>query len=125
LHGLRSDAAYCVLGFTVNLTVIILLPPLAVSEYQDETDRLSGFFEDCCSLNPLAKTTTKDLYGAYEMWCEDNGEAPVRKNTFSKMLRERGFSNVRIGSMGSRGWQGLKLGKKMQTGPGEVYDILS
>jgi putative DNA primase/helicase len=97
----------------------------AVSEYQDETDRLSGFFEDCCSLNPLAKTTTKDLYSAYEMWCEDNGEAPVRKNTFTKMLRERGYESIRIGHGGARGWAGIKLGKKTQTGTGEVFDILT
>ncbi|WP_066633945.1 phage/plasmid primase, P4 family [Desulfolucanica intricata] len=97
----------------------------AVSEYQDETDRLSGFFEDCCSLNPQAKTTTKDLYSAYEMWCEDNGETPVKKNTFSKMLRERGYESIRIGHSGARGWSGIKLGKKTQTGTGEVFDILS
>jgi putative DNA primase/helicase len=97
----------------------------AVSEYQDETDRLSGFFEDCCSLNPLAKTTTKGLYSAYEMWCEDNGEAPVRKNTFTKMLRERGYESIRIGHEGARGWAGIKLGKKTQTGTGEVFDILT
>jgi len=97
----------------------------AVSEYQEETDRLGEFFEDCCSLNPLAKTTTRDLYSAYEMWCADNGETPVRKNTFSRMLRERGFARVRIGRTSDRGWQGIKLGKKTPPSTGEVFDILN
>jgi putative DNA primase/helicase len=97
----------------------------AVSEYQEETDRLGEFFEDCCSLNPLAKTTTRDLYSAYEMWCADNGEIPVRKISFSRMLGERGFSRVRIGTTGSRGWAGIKVAKKKESGPGEVFDILS
>lgn len=97
----------------------------AVNEYQEETDRLSGFFQDCCTLNPLAKVTTRELYSAYEMWCEDNGDTPVRKNTFAKMLSERGFLSVRIGSERARGWAGIKLGKKTQPGTGEVFDILS
>jgi hypothetical protein len=59
------------------------------------------------------------------MWCEDNGEAPVRKNTFTKMLRERGYESIRIGHAGARGWLGIKLGKKTQTGTGEVFDILN
>ena len=97
----------------------------AVNEYQEETDLLSGFFEDCCTLNPLAKATTRDLYSAYEMWCLDNGETPVRKNMFSRMLRERGFSSVRIGAKSARGWAGIKLGQKTQSGSGEVFDILN
>ena len=97
----------------------------AVNEYQEETDRLSGFFEDCCTLNPLAKATTRDLYSAYEMWCLDNGETPVRKIMFSRMLRERGFSSVRIGAKSARGWAGIKLGQKTQSGSGEVFDILN
>lgn len=91
----------------------------AVSDYQEETDRLSGFFEDCCEFMPQVKATTKELYSAYEMWCEDNGEAPVRKTTFAKMLSERGFSSVRIGPGGTRGWEGIKLGNKAQ------FDILA
>jgi putative DNA primase/helicase len=97
----------------------------AVNEYQEETDLLSGFFEDCCTLNPLAKATTRDLYSAYEMWCLDNGETPVRKIMFSRMLRERGFSSVRIGAKSARGWAGIKLGQKTQSGSGEVFDILN
>jgi putative DNA primase/helicase len=93
----------------------------AVNEYQEETDRLAEFFEDCCSLNPLAKTITRDLYSAYEMWCADNGEIPVRKITFSRMLGERGFARVQIGRTSERGWQGIKLGKNT----GEVFDILN
>jgi putative DNA primase/helicase len=81
----------------------------AVNEYQEETDRLSGFLEDCCLIDPEEKATTKALYTAYEWWCEENGDTPVRKTTFAKMLSERGFSSVRIGHGGARGWKGLSL----------------
>jgi hypothetical protein len=41
------------------------------------------------------------------------------------MLRERGYESIRIGHGGARGWAGIKLGKKTQTGTGEVFDILT
>ena len=99
----------------------------AIQEYQEETDRLSGFFEDCCTFNPLAKVTTKELYSAYEFWCDDNGEVPIKKHNFSKMLSERGFSSIRIGKEASRGWQGIRLGKRdfSTQDSGEIFEFLS
>lgn len=99
----------------------------AIQEYQEETDRLSGFFEDCCSLNPLGKAATKDLYEAYEFWCDDNGETPVRKHNFAKMLGERGFISIKVGKESARGWQGIRLGNRENRSeePGEIFEFLS
>jgi len=99
----------------------------AVQEYQDETDRLSEFFTDCCILNPLAKDTTKNLYETYRTWCDLNAEEPIRKHTFIKMLGERGLAPVRIGHSQARGWQGIKVGKNMAENSNEadIFDLLS
>ena len=54
-----------------------------------------------------AKATSKDLYSAYVSWCEENGEKPpFTKNKFGRMLGERGFKSVKVGTCR---WQGIGI----------------
>ena len=94
----------------------------AIQEYQDETDRLSDFFEEACIINPLARTSTADIYDSYLIWADLNHEEAVKKNTFSKMLGERGFVPVKVGPKSARGWQGIV--PKSQAKKTEVLDML-
>jgi putative DNA primase/helicase len=79
----------------------------ATDEYRDEMDVLSGFIDECCIINTIVKATAKDLYEAYEAWCEDNGESPIKKRTFGSKLKEKGFAPAKSG--GKRMWRGVGL----------------
>ena len=75
--------------------------------YREEMDVLADFLKDRCMEVSLAKTPSKDLYGAYTAWCEENGQKPVCSRTFGSGLRERGFKPIRFS--GLRGWEGIAL----------------
>ena len=44
----------------------------ATQEYRDEMDVLGEFLTDCCVLAPTRTARAKDLYAAYQKWCEEN-----------------------------------------------------
>jgi len=81
----------------------------ATREYKDEMDIISDFITDCCIEDKGYTVLSKDLYNAYKTWCEENGEYPLKKNTFSRRLGEKGYSQCRMGSSGAKGRKGLKL----------------
>ena len=41
--------------------------------------------------------------------CDENGDYPVKKNSFSRRMSEKGFVSSRMGQGGARGWRGVKL----------------
>jgi putative DNA primase/helicase len=53
------------------------------------------------------KTTSKDVYNAYRRWAEDNGHIPKGSKTLSRVLKEGGFKQVRMGSV--RGFEGIHV----------------
>jgi putative DNA primase/helicase len=79
----------------------------ATETYRDEMDPVGAFLEDCCDLDPTAKTSTHCLYTAFTAWCQDSGESVMHLKRFAMRLAERGFTKVRMGNR--RGWVGLKL----------------
>ena len=79
----------------------------ATEMYREESDPVGCFIEDCCEINPEAKTQARKLYEAFREWCEDSGELAMNKKRFGMRLEEREFKKTRIGNM--RGWLGLKL----------------
>ena len=81
----------------------------ATDSYREEMDALGEFLKDCCYQKAEAKVSSKQLYEAYSLWCQDNGQELVGQRAFSSALREKGFKPCRIGSRGSRGWAGLEL----------------
>ncbi|MGD6845206.1 phage/plasmid primase, P4 family [Bacillus infantis] len=89
----------------------------ATKQYRTEMDNLEGFLSECCTIEPAKKATTKDLWFTYEYWCRDNGEEndKLSKKAFLASLKEkmnaegRHFEQVRIGSNGDRGYQGIGM----------------
>jgi putative DNA primase/helicase len=79
----------------------------ATKAYRDEMDILADFVEECCIVDSTIQAAAKELYEAYEEWCEENGEAPIKKRTFGTKLKERGFIPAKSG--GRRMWRGLGL----------------
>lgn len=62
----------------------------ATQTYREEMDLLSLFLEECCEVG-TGMVPAGDLYDAYEKWCNKNGEQPVTKRTFGRMMGERGL----------------------------------
>ncbi len=81
----------------------------ATAAYRTEQDVFGTFLDDACLLKPELTVTAKDLYSAYQRWCEESGEKPMSQKAIGQRLTERGMTSVRIGHGGPRSWRGLAL----------------
>ena len=79
----------------------------ATASYRDEMDAFGGFLADACVAAPESSTAARDLFAAYQRWCDANGERPRSQKALANELRARGFASVR--NKRARGWQGLRL----------------
>ncbi len=84
--------------------------------YRLEVDRLAGFIEDCCILDPDGWTWSSVLIEEYESWAKAAGEKRMlRGKSFGDRLRARGCVLGRRpkGELGpQRGWQGISMQEK-------------
>lgn len=80
----------------------------ATDEYRESMDNLGMFIDECCVLDPNAKTPIKELYEAYNQWALDNGLHPMGNPQLRERLKERGFQQKRTGKLG-RFWAGIGL----------------
>jgi putative DNA primase/helicase len=80
----------------------------ATGKYRDEMDVIGEFIAECCSTGETLSATAKDLYAAYESFCEENGDRAVSKKLFGMKLEEKGFDSFR-GTRGVRTWIGISL----------------
>ena len=79
----------------------------ATASYREEMDRFGGFFDEICVLEKGATVTAKELYEAYQRWCEANGERARSKKALAMVFLERGFEAFR--TKRARCWRGLRL----------------
>ena len=79
----------------------------AVDEYRAETDIIGEFVDECCVVDPAAKTLFGDLYTAYENWLSKNGVYFPDKKEFAQALEEHGFTSSR--SKGKRYRSGIRI----------------
>jgi len=63
----------------------------ATNSYREESDIIAQFLEQRTTPCADGKVKAGDLYNAYKDWCEEEGESPVGKKTFSDRLQENGF----------------------------------
>jgi putative DNA primase/helicase len=79
----------------------------ATSEYQRESDPLSGFLDEACVIDSSASSPARDLYKAYRSWADQQGlsEREQLKNTafgrrmgdrFGKQHTERGAAYMGV-----------------------------
>lgn len=70
----------------------------ATQEYRDEQDPLRVFLSDC--LIPHAGSTVQAtrLYDLYGRWCSQNGYDPLKQAMFGRLVAERGFKKVKLGT---------------------------
>ena len=81
----------------------------ATEGYRQEQDVLAPFVADCCDLGPRYTVPVGALYDAYVGWCERNGEEPFKKDTFRRMLVDRGARKSREGHDNTPTWHGIRL----------------
>jgi putative DNA primase/helicase len=90
-----------------------LAPPkrvqAAIEEYRESEDQLGAFIADCCVLSSYAWAKSADLYAAFNVWAETNGEPAMSAKAFGQRLSERGFQRIPIGHNKDRGWKGIGL----------------
>ena len=101
----------------------------ATTGYREENDSIGTFLRDACITGITDyRSTAKELYNAYCLWCEDGGERPISQRKFGSRLRERGFAS-HIGTGNKTFWNGLGVRTdRMDTenvwqGIGKVIDM--
>lgn len=90
-----------------------LAPPPEVEslteEYRREQDPIKDFLEDCCYTGPGARASNAALLREYQEWAKKNGERPIGRKKFEKILAER-FEREQIpGEKNRRDWVGIGL----------------
>ena len=90
--------------------------PSAVKEasraYQEESDVVGRFIDECCQIDKSYKITKRDLYDFYKEWCEKNGERHQTSKKFGGLIKKRRQFNEKRGRVDDkvvRFWVGLKL----------------
>ena len=60
-----------------------------LEEFRRDSDKLGRFIEDRCTVESGAMVPTNELYGAYSVWCLENGHRTPSQSGFTSQLRER------------------------------------
>ena len=82
----------------------------ATADYRQEQDVIGAFLSDECEVDPKGECTKGELYDKYRLWCGNNGQRhPLTKLSFGRAIRERGYTETRIGKWRDKAWIGLKL----------------
>lgn len=88
----------------------------ATEAYQAESDALSQFLEDCCTVNPNATTKAGDLYKTYVKWAQEQGLSERERFTNNAFGRRMG--NKFTKSHGEHGTRYHGIGLLTKNGSG-------
>lgn len=81
----------------------------ATREYEEESDAVGPFIEECCEVGGGFCAPSGELWKAYEAWCDRIDETPLFRKDFGDSLDEKGFHKDRIGHGRNRVRKGLRL----------------
>jgi putative DNA primase/helicase len=79
----------------------------ATDEYRGEMDVIGNFIKECCVQQPGLTIRIRELFKAYQEWCEENNEHASSERFFGLRLKEMGFERSRTAE--ARFWSGLAL----------------
>jgi putative DNA primase/helicase len=79
----------------------------ATDEYRGEMDIIGNFIKECCIQSPGVSIRIRELFKAYQEWCEENNEHAVSERFLGLRLKEIGFEKTRTAD--ARFWSGLAL----------------
>ena len=95
----------------------------AIKEYRSDSDTLGRFMEECCTTSD-SSISIKDLFKAYESWCNKNSEYKQfnRSNGLTTKLKGKGFK-IRSGHAGKSYLVGFELYQVEEPTEEELYDF--
>lgn len=73
----------------------------ATNDYREEMDTVGGFVADCVEVVPLADdqkpaiVAAREMYEAFQAWCEHNAARAWKEKTFASAMIEKGFARKR------------------------------
>jgi putative DNA primase/helicase len=79
----------------------------ATDEYRGEMDVIGNFIKECCTQTAGVNIRVRELFKAYQDWCDDNNEHACSERFFSLRLKEMGFAQSRTAD--ARFWAGVML----------------
>jgi putative DNA primase/helicase len=79
----------------------------ATDEYRGEMDVIGNFLKERCVQAPGVTIRIRELFKAYQEWCEENNEHAVSERFLGLWLAEMGFERTRTAD--ARYWSGLAL----------------
>jgi putative DNA primase/helicase len=79
----------------------------ATDEYRGEMDVMGNFLKERCVQRPEVSIRIRELFKAYQDWCEENNEHACSERFFSLRLKEMGYERTRTAD--ARYWSGIAL----------------
>jgi putative DNA primase/helicase len=79
----------------------------ATDEYRGEMDVIGNFLKECCVQGPEITIRVRELFKAYQDWCDENNEHACSERFLGLRLKEMGFDRIR--NADARFWKGLAL----------------
>jgi putative DNA primase/helicase len=80
----------------------------ATDEYRGEMDVIGNFIKDCCVQGAGLSIKIRELFRAYQNWCEENNEHACSERFFGLRLKEMKLAQSRTAE--ARYWSGIALG---------------
>lgn len=84
-------------------------PPIvmqATAEYRSDQDTIGRWINECCSMDPLLETSSKELLKSFNQWAEENGHRKISAKTLGGYLAEHGYESKKISV---KYWLGIGL----------------
>jgi putative DNA primase/helicase len=78
----------------------------ATNTYRRDEDDVQQFIDDVCYIGAADSISTKELYKAYQAWCEDQGTRPMSKQALGRRISKR--FTARHGRIGTI-YQGIRV----------------
>jgi putative DNA primase/helicase len=93
----------------------------STGNYRDDNDTVGQWIESACVQEPGLRSTMKELYESYKLWCENSGVDAMQNTCFGKELTRRRFQAFKGRSGNGR----LGIGLRPQFPRTEASAILS
>lgn len=78
-------------------------------EYQEESDALAAFMDECCVVREGETAAAGELWQRYQQWTEESGEVRLSRRAFTDRLKKRGLCPHEQGHTNVRVWLGVGL----------------
>ena len=92
-------------------------PPQSVvastNQYRADMDTVGQFLEERCVQGSDCRVSVADLYRAYTVWTEENGETALTRRRLSDNLKDRGLMSTKS-TAGRYFWSGIRLRREDQ-----------